>query len=225
MLRTGIRISECNQWRIDTLPAPSEWHPHEGVIPVWVTQGNKGPKSCPIACRQYDQREIFVPIDLAERIEHYCDFTRLAQLRRWIRSAPTVDARAHRLRNKPVRLWLSESSNQPFHNQQLYAAWTSTNPCPQGWHPHKARDFFAVETVAGWFRHDLEARNSQSLPQLSWLQAVMRDQVRLLLAPLLGHCSEETTMRYLKAAHLRLIEILGHPTLRWLDYLEPGDPA
>jgi integrase len=224
MLETGIRISECNQWRIDTLPPLHEWKVRSGRVAVWLRHGVKGPKVHATSTEAVRPREIWVPLSLAERMDHYRDFTRLYQLRQWIRAGETKSERDRRARApKPERLWLSEASHQPFSNVQLYRAWTEVAHCPAGWHPHSAREYFAVQTVVEWARNDLEARRSQSVPDLSWLQGVMRDQVRLLLSPLLGHLSEETTLSYLRAAHFRLTEEIGHPALRWQEFCDKED--
>jgi integrase len=216
ILETGIRISECTQWRVDTLPPTSKWKVRSGKLPVWIQHGVKGPKVEPQSSEAVRPREILVPIGIAERIDHYRHITRLNQLRHWINASASLEEKNRRLRvPKPERLWLSEFTNQPFTNQQLYKAWVECPHCPDNWHPHRGREFFAVETVVTWMREDLAVRRSQKIPELSWLQGAMREQVRFLLSPLLGHSSDRTTMNYLKAAHLRLVEEFGHPALTW----------
>ncbi|MFN7519501.1 MAG: hypothetical protein ACK5Q0_02925, partial [Lysobacteraceae bacterium] len=207
ILETGIRISECNQWRVDTLPPRDKWKVRAGKIPVEIRHGIKGRKIYADSTESVNPREILVPLELADRIDHYREITRPNQLRIWIKAGKTKEERDRRARSvKPVRLWLSEITNQPFANVQLYRAWTQTAHCPDGWHPHSGREYFAVETVVEWVRNDLDARQYDRAPDLTWMQGAMRDQVRLILTPLLGHVDESTTMQYLRAAHVRLVE-------------------
>lgn len=224
ILETGIRISECNEWRIDTLPPRNKWKVRSGKLPVKIRYGIKGPKRFPGSEESANPRDILVPIELADRIDRYCQVTRLNQLRRWVRSGDGPHERARRARaEKPVRMWLSEVTNQPFDNLQLYRAWTETPGCPEGWHPHSGRAYFAIETVVEWIRSDLLARGCNAVPELTWLQGAMRDQVRFLLTPLLGHLDDETTMLYLRGAHLRLVEEFGHPVLRWQAFCDQDE--
>jgi len=224
ILETGIRISECNQWRVDTLPPPDKWKVRAGKVAVEIKHGNKGRKITPDSTEAVKPRDVLVPLNLAERMDHYREITRPNQLRLWIKSGKTKEERDRRSRApKPLRLWLSETTHQPFANVQLYRAWTQAEHCPDGWHPHAGREYFAVEMVVEWVRNDLESRHSNRLPDLTWLQGAMRDQVRLILTPLLGHVDEETTMKYLRAAHVRLVEEFGHPALRWQQYCDADD--
>lgn len=224
ILETGIRISECNQWRVDTLPPPEKWKIRAGKVPVEIKHGIKGRKISADSTESVKPRIVLVPLDLAARIDHYREFTRPNQIRLWIKAGKTKEERDRRARlPKPVRMWLSETSHQPFANLQLYRAWTQTAHCPDGWHPHSGREYFAVEMVVEWVRNDLDSRHSDRVPQLTWLQGAMRDQVRLILTPLLGHVNEETTMSYLRAAHVRLVEEFGHPALGWQAFCDSDD--
>ncbi len=221
IIETGIRISECNQWRIDTLPLRDKWEVRGGMVQVTIRYGIKGPKRFPGSEESVNHREILVPVELADRMDRYREVTRLNQLRRWVRAGEDKDEQDRRARApKPDRLFLSESSNQPFENVQLYRAWTQTPGCPNQWHPHSGRAYFAIEMVVEWVRNDLAARGCNALPELTWLQGAMRDQVRLMLTPLLGHVSDETTMLYLRGVHLRLVEEFGHPVLRWQAFCD-----
>ena len=221
ILETGIRISECNQWRVDTLPLRSKWKVRSGKVQVTIRYGIKGAKRFPGSEESVNPREILVPVELADRMDRYRDVARLNQLRRWVRAGDDKQEQVRRARTpKPVRMWLSEASNQPFDNVQFYRAWTQTPGCPKGWHPHSGRAYFAIEMVVEWVRNDLAARGCNAVPELTWLQGAMRDQVRLMLTPLLGHLSDETTMLYLRGVHLRLVEEFGHPALRWQAFCD-----
>ena len=221
ILDAGIRISEANQMEVDTLPPKSKWIVIGGKLQVWIHRGVKGKKVTPDSVEAVRGRWIAISLDVAEKIDHYCNFTREFQLRQWIRNGKTKEEQIRRARSpKPKRLWLSEDSNQPFNNVQLYRAWTETAHCPENWHPHKGREWFCVEKVVQWLRDDLKATKTNRVPELTWLQGAMREQVKILLQPELGHASDETTMLYLRAAHLQLIEIFGSPTLRWQEHCD-----
>lgn len=222
----GLRISEANQMLVETLPPRDQWRRRmsDRHLMVWITHGIKGPKESPFSAKSVKPREVPFPLDLAERIDHYRSVTRPNQLRKWIKSGQDREERDRRSRApKPIRLWLSESSNQPFANKQLYVAWTQVAHCPKDWHPHAGREYFAVETIVTWIRNDLAARGATKVPELTWLMGAMRDQVRLLLTPILGHVSDETTRIYLRQVHRRLIAEFGHPALSWSDHVDMDD--
>lgn len=221
ILVTGIRLSECCEWRIDTLPPKEQWTIHDGKVTVVLRHGIKGPKVTPGSTLSARPRDIEIPIELALRINHYATVTRPTQLLRWTKSDKTPEGRTKRIRaQKPIHLWLSEFSNQPFDKNQLYNAWTTAPGCPRGWHPHRGRHFFAVETVAEWLRNDLASKRQSDVPEMSWLSAIARDQISLILAPKMGHVSAETTLLYLKAAHSRLVKEYGHPAIRWQSFCD-----
>lgn len=213
IIRTGARISEANQLRITCFPRKTEWKPSwidRGKIPVTLRYGIKGGKVQPGSQLGTRTREIYVPIDLADRIEHYIVFVRPTLLNRFHRRTKANAARTD-------RLWLGEHKGQPVSNQMLYKAWTGAAYCPDDWHPHAGRHFFAVEELCNATRellrfHEIENPKGVSL---GWLHGLMAGQVKLLLSPLLGHVREQTTMRYLRCAHQRMIREFGHPALDW----------
>lgn len=214
MVRTGARISEANQLRTTCFPRRHVWKSSwlaRGWVPVTVQHGVKGPKVTPASSLSVNTRTLEVPIDLAERIEHYCTFVRptlLSRKRRENKASPglTID-----------RLWIGERKRAPVSNQMLYKAWTTSTRCPEGWHPHAARHYFAAEkvyeaTVAMLRFHQID---SPAGVGIGWLHGLMAGQVRLILTPLLGHVSDRTTMQYLKYANQRMIREFGHPSLDW----------
>jgi integrase len=212
IITTGCRIDEAHQLRVTCFPRKSEWAESvylEGRLPLQLQYGVKGPKVLPQEKLSVRTRTVFVPIDLAERIERYMMFTR-----------PNLLARFRRTSGYPAetdRLWLGEKKSLPVSYQMLWKTWTTSSMCPPGWHPHAGRHYFAVEeivraTVDLMSLHGL--RDPAEAP-IGWLQGLMQNQVRLILSPLLGHTSEATTMRYLRAAHRRLATVTGHPSLAW----------
>lgn len=218
MLRTGTRISEANQLRVSCFPRRREWKSAwiaHGKIPVKLRYGVKGPKVQPASQLSTRSRAVQLPIDLAERIEHYLAIVRPTLLARFHVGAEAKTPRTD-------RLWLGEHKGQPVSNQMLYKAWTATAHCPDDWHPHAGRHFFAVEELCEATRqllrfHQIENPGSVGL---GWLHGLMAGQVKLILSPLLGHVSEETTMRYLRCAQKRMVREFGHPALNWNAHID-----
>lgn len=213
MIRTGARISEANLLRVSCFPRKALWRADwimQDWVPITLRYGVKGGKVQPGSELSTRSRVVQLPVDLANRIEHYLTFIR-----------PTLLSRFHRGDTVKLprtdRLWLGEDKCQPVSNQMLYKAWTGVPHCPSGWHPHAARHYFAVEELCEATRqllrfHEIENPKGVSL---GWLHGLMAGQVRLLLTPLLGHVSEETSMRYLRYAQQRMIRQFGHPALDW----------
>ena len=226
ILTTGMRISEVIQWRTDTLPPKSEWRLIDGKVPVLIKWGVKGGKVSPGSMEGTKQREILVPHELAERIDHYRAWQRPGQIRKWVNSAATSEERSQRLHSaKTDRLWLGDSSNSPFSTNQLYQDWTRVPGCPNGWHPHKGRHYFAVDLLVEHTSELLKSRDMEGCPPMDWLIGTLSSQVRLILMPLLGHVSEETSNIYLRATWARLSLRVSHPSIRWQDFLEDRDDA
>jgi len=221
ILSTGIRISECNQWRVNTLPHRGAWQIIDGHVVCTIKFGVKGGKIQPGSLEGTKPREILVPLELAERIDYYRNFQRPTQIRRWIHSGESKSERDRRARLKqPDRLWLGERSNRPFSNSQLYQDWTGVPGCSPRWHPHCGREFFAVDLIATHTRRLIEATGQTSAPPMNWLIGTLGGHVRTILTPLLGHADENTTNLYLRAARARLVKEIGHPALRWQDFTD-----
>ena len=221
IVSTGIRLGECVAWRYDTLPPREAWHVVNGEVEVEIRFGCKGPKLHPGSDEALRPRSILVPLGLAERIDAYRAYQRPVQIRRWARSATDAVERARRARlAPPARLWLGERSNRPFSSSQLYQTWRSVADCPPGWHPHAGRAFFAVERLVEHTRMMLETHASDDVPSMDWLYGIMANQVQIILRPLMGHLSDDTTYIYLKAVRARLASEVGHPAVRWQQYCD-----
>jgi integrase len=218
---TGIRISECIQWRVDTLPKREDWQIIDDDVSCTIRFGVKGPKISPGSLEGTKPREILVPLDLAERIDHYQKWQRPTQIRRWIAASKTKQERDRRARSaQPSQLWLGEKSNRPFSKSQLYQDWKGVPACPANWHPHAGREFFAVELIVEHTRLMMKTNGQTTVPPMNWLIGAMSGQVRIIVMPLLGHVNEETTNLYLRAARARLVMEIGHPAMRWQDYVD-----
>ncbi len=213
MMRTGIRISEANQLRLSCFPRESTWKKswlRGGEVPITLRYGVKGGKVTPSSTLSTRNRIVGVPLDLARQIEHYVAFIRPTLLSRFKKANPTLNG-------KTERLWLGERKMQPVSNQMLYEAWTQGQFCPDGWHPHAARHFFAVEKLLASTKELLRFHEINEPRGISfgWLFGLMAGQAAMILAPILGHVREETSRRYLKCVLQRLTAEVGHPALDW----------
>lgn len=227
ILDTGLRISEINLLQESDLPEPTEWRAIGGRIHFRVERGVKGPKLTPSSEISLDGREISMSLGVAERVHRYRSNARALQVRRWIRAASTPAERARRSANRPTRMWLSDFTNKPFTNVSVRDVWRDEWAAirkefpgePRAWSPQKGRHWFAVERL-------LDAADSQfravgsGVPNLTWLEGVMRNQIDLLIRPLLGHASEETTRLYLRAALRKIEERFGSSSLRWQEFMD-----
>ncbi len=213
LARTGARISEANSLRLTCFPRKVTWQEgwlRHGHIPITLRYGVKGPKISPASDRSARTRMIFVPIDLAERIERYVAFSRPHLLARY--------RRAHNDKNANTDiLWLGEQKGMPVSNDMLRRAWKKTPHCPNHWHPHAARHLFAVNKLIESTSDILNFHGHSNVGGVSfgWLHGLMAGQVRLILSPLLGHVTEQTTMRYLQYALQRMKCGSSHPSITW----------
>lgn len=230
--RTGLRITECAQLLVTDFPNKTNGSWPRDVIEnesvrVLIHRGNKGPKIHAGSLESTKPRYVYFPIDLADRIANYICEGRPTLIMRAINSIKDKHERQIRSRSvKPTRLWIGEKSGLPFTSGMLYKSWTSVPGCPADWHPHAGREFFAVDTVVTYMR-DLLATKSiiriSGVNQLAWLDGLMSGQIRIILSPLLGHVSEDTSRKYLKAGKHRLVEIFGHPALIWDEICDGND--
>lgn len=218
MVRAGIRISEANLLRLGCFPRQTSWGDAttRGWVPLLLRFGVKGPKVVPGEDLSTKSRFVEVPIELAERIEHYI---------RWVR--PNLIARYRRRHEAPKwttdRLWIGENAFRPIAYSTLYKAWTTTQGCPTGWHPHKARHYYAVEKVVDATRCFLELNELQDKLTpggFGWIHGLMAGQIRMILSPHLGHVEESTSQIYLSAAVARLAQGAGHPLVRWNQIID-----
>lgn len=222
-ISVGLRASEIIDLEVDDIPPRGQWDGliRGGCLPVTICHGNKGGKISPASNVSANPRVVLFPLDLAERIDEYRTQIRPMQLVRWINQASDQKEKHRRQRApKTKKMWLSEWSNQPHSYQRLYDAWTKVPHCPPEWHPHAGREYYAVESVVSYVRDTLEMNQSGTVPNLTWLEGAMSSQVKLLLSPTMGHVDEETTMKYLRYVHVRLIEEFEHPSISWQLYCE-----
>jgi len=218
IIRCGLRISEANRMRVSCFPdklheGQAIWNPAwtaSGAIPVTIKYGTKGGKVTPASDLGTSWRTAYVPLDLAERIWHYKSIVR-----------PTMLSRLRRRENessyKTDRLWLGESKQRPVSNEMLRRTWMLTPHCPQDWHPHTGRHFYAVDKLCDLTRAHLSLKSLavSGDADFGWLHGLLAGQIQMILAPLMGHVSGKTTMQYLRSAVAKIARDKGHPSIRW----------
>lgn len=231
--RTGLRITECVELQVSDIPQKVDgvW-PRASILAeglaVNIHRGNKGRKVSTGSLESVTPRTVYLPLDLAERIHHYIHEVRSTLILRGIDRIHDKAERQSRLRaKKPTHLWIGETYGMPFSSGMLYKSWTNVPSLPNGWHPHVGREFFAVETMVQYAKDFCDARSVfqvHGVNQLGWLDSLMSNQIKVILSPVMGHVSDETTNIYLRKMKHRLVEIMGHPAIMWAEICtEEGD--
>lgn len=234
IVRSGVRITECVELQLGDFPKKNVngvWPSHviqDNCIRVNVHRGNKGTKVSPGSLESDKPRDVWLPIDLAERIDHYIHYVRPTLIQRSIDRIPDKAQRAKRQRMaKPTHLWVGETKGDSFSSGNLRLAWSGVPACPDKWSPHRGREWFAVDTMVRYAIDLLKARGIyqvEGVNALGWLDGLMAAQIRVILTPLMGHVSEETTQLYLRRMKHRLVEVFGHPAISWAQFCtEEGD--
>lgn len=233
--RTGLRITECTELQAADIPKKvnGKW-PRSNIyaegVAVRVHRGIKGRKVSPGSLESVNPRTVYLPLDLAERIHQYLEEERSTLILRGIHRIKDKVERQHRLKSpKATHLWVGETYGMPLTSGMLYKVWTGVPSCPAGWHPHVGREFFAVETMVQYAKDLCEARGLlqvSGVNQIGWIDSLMSNQIKVILSPLMGHVSDETTQIYLRKMKHRLVEIMGHPAIAWAEVCaeEEGEP-
>lgn len=229
LIRTGVRISEGTQFRAEDLPEKKfgpdgdgwreDWL-QSGEVPCTISMGIKGPKITRGSEESVKSRVIYIPIDLADRMDYYRREGRSTLIARWVSAGRTKDEREKRRNSvKTNRFWLGKRG-APLSNSWVRQAWSSELTRPWKWCPHMARHLFAVKTLVNYTRELISIHKVSTIPSVGWLHGLLAGQISIILTPLLGHVSEETSLLYLTAARERLLQEFKHPTLTWLDECE-----
>lgn len=203
---TALRRTEAACFRVNTLDEdPSKWHRNDPLAPrssqrvqVEIKFGAKG------ACFGYDhgdkigpQRNIWMPLDLAERIHTYRKKTRNTALKKWVMSAPNNSARQQRIKNA-VHLFLDEDTGERIDAASLYRSWTGVELPYKGWSPHLGRDWWACSTLWEEMKKHENIRDmGVNLPH-ALLESTAMSIIRLQIQPQLGHANDSTSMIYLE---------------------------
>lgn len=224
LIKTGVRISEGTEFRADDLPDKifgedqNSWREDwvaAGEVPCTICMGIKGPKIFRGSQESVRSRQIYIPIELADRMDHYKREGRATLIMRWVKSGKDRAEREHRKKlAKTDKFWIGKRG-RPLTPGWVRQAWASVGCGPWKWSPHRARHEFAVTTIVNYTRQLIDYANLTEIPSVGWIHGLMAGQVQIILSPLLGHIDERTTMIYLKAARERLLSAFIHPALSW----------
>ncbi|WP_146774717.1 MULTISPECIES: hypothetical protein [unclassified Pseudomonas] len=224
LIKTGVRISEGIGLRANDLPGKNfgedknSWRDDwvaAGEVPCTICMGIKGPKVFRGSQESVTSRQIYIPIELADRMDNYKREGRATLILRWITSGKS---RIDRDRRKKIartdQFWIGKRG-RPLTAGWVRQAWSSVECGPWKWSPHRARHEFAVNTIVDYTQSLIDVAKIPEIPSAGWLHGLMAGQVQIILSPLLGHIDEKTTMIYLAAARERLLSRFVHPVLIW----------
>jgi integrase len=192
ILQAGIRREECACWRINTLPEERDkWRITGSAVTVYISHGTKGAKHISDDGEEHGPgRYIDLPLQLAERLDHYRRYDRPAAKAIYVRGAKDIAERRRRMKNDSGKLFLGEATGLPVSGSTLYEAWTSSELPFAGWSPHGGRHYYACKKLMDIARSNID-------PSQGFVASV-RDILLLHIQPQLGHVSEETTKEYLR---------------------------
>jgi len=144
LIRTGMRISEGTQFRTSDLPEKKygpdgdNWREdwiEAGEVPCTICMGVKGPKIARGSEQSVKPRRIYVPLDLADRMDYYRKEGRSTLIARWASAGKTKDERQRRRNSvKTDRFWIGKRG-KPFSNSWIRQAWSSDITKPWKWCP------------------------------------------------------------------------------------------
>ncbi|MYN46773.1 site-specific integrase [Pseudoduganella sp. FT93W] len=209
VLLSALRRSEAAGFRVDTLPEErAAWHLNDPSAPranqrvrLEIKFGTKGPDY------GYDhgdkigpKRQIWIPLELAERIHAYRQKTRNVALKKWVKSAPTLTEQRRRI-DDAVHLFLDEDTGERITGKALYNAWTAVELPYAGWSPHLGRDYWACSIL--WkevTRHEEIKKLFETGSEIAQalLESTAMSIIRLQIQPQLGHANASTSMIYLE---------------------------
>lgn len=206
VLLTAMRRQEVASLRFTSLPEKrSQWHLNSEDAPrqdqrvrTPLEFGTKGRDE------GYDhggkigpRREIWIPLDLAERLHEYRRKLRNHALKRWVKAAGTLEEQKFRIQNT-VHLFLDERTGERITAKGLYNAWTGVALPFDGWSPHKGRHWWSCKVVLLDLARKGYLRDRGKLPPTAVIEADAMAAVRLIVQPQLGHASEEMAMTYVR---------------------------
>ncbi len=231
LIRTGVRISEAIGFRAEDLPDKNFGVDHNswredwitaGEVPCLISMGNKGPKVELGSEKSTKPRYIYIPIDLADRLDHYKTEGRKTLITRWISASKTRSERSRRQAEAQTnKFWLGKRG-RPLTAGWVRQAWSSIDLRPWKWSPHRARHEFAVNTIVEYTKNMMSFAKVGAVPSAGWLHGLMAGQIHIILSPLLGHIDEHTTGIYLTSARERLLAEFSHPAILWTEDCEKG---
>lgn len=204
IIKTGIRLEEVCEWQVDTLPLDKkDWimKPGGEYVQVTLTHGTKGTKRRNAHGDLLGpSRIIKMPIELAEELDKYRQFRRVANRSIYVRKSRDPAQRRKAAAQNPRRLFLSDHTGEPVSRQRLYEAWVLEGAIPfKGWSPHGGRHFTACKLIIGAVERTRKALSGQNPTALSpnWLNGCASDAILMEVRPQLGHVDKETSEMYL----------------------------
>ncbi|USX25322.1 site-specific integrase [Oxalobacteraceae bacterium OTU3CINTB1] len=203
ILLTALRRAEISCWRTDTLPAdPRDWeivNPNAPIsrqsVRVSIRYGTKGTTygyNC--GDKIGPERDVFLPLGHAYRLNHYYNNTRNKSLAKYISSAD-VKEQNNRIK-KSVHLFIN-SDGERIHGKALYRAWKKGNLPYKNWSPHLGRDWWACSVLLKEMEAHKELLKLPHAIASVLLTASAMTIIQLNIMPRLGHSSPETSMIYL----------------------------
>ncbi len=201
ILETAVRREEAAGWRVDSVPLRVEdWENRGKKIKATIKFGTKGQgygkdhtdKIGPM-------REIWMPIELAQKLHEYRNGPRLAARSKWVKAAVTKEEQRARISQPSPHLFLSETTGERITAMSLYKAWTEVSYLPfEGWSPHLGRHYWACKALL-WEakkRIDQLGLKPDKLP-VDWITGNTMSDIQLIIQPQLGHVDKKTSEKYL----------------------------
>jgi integrase len=215
ILLTAMRRSEVASLRFDFISEnPSEWHRNnpdapriEQSVRTSIKYGTKGTTyGKDHGDKIGPQREIWIPLDLAERLHEYRMNPRTHALKNLIAAAPNVAEKRRRI-NDSVHLFLDEKTGSRLSSKNLYDAWTGVALPFNGWSPHLGRDWWACSVLWREIKRHEVLRSLGDAATTALLESTAMSIIRLQIQPQLGHAHDTTSMIYLQW----IADMLGVP--------------
>lgn len=210
VLDTGIRREECVQWRRSYLPADrAKWNVVGDEILVTLKYGTKGNK----------ERDILVPVKMADRLREYEQKIRPASRLKYVRAPKDLAEQKRRLREPEDRLFLSEHDGRPVSPKKLYQAWTKVSNKPvDHWSPHLGRHWWACNKLLQLYNDERQMMKDGWKPTTDWITSTSTNWLETHIKPQLGHVDARTSAAYI--TWMRRMATGPADTQEWIDSLE-----
>ncbi len=208
ILLTAMRREEVLSLPKDLIPEnPAEWDVvnaerprHQQQIRLTISHGAKGKWTgyTPHRTKVGPEREILVPLTLAEKWHEYRRNERNAAFAIWMKSA----SRGGRTKQQHAKLagclFLDETTGAKITGPALYYRWTDVPPPVPGWSVHDGRNWWACAKLWRALKSKLKTLDLGSETDLAILQSAGRSTIQLEIVPQLGHVDESSVKHYLK---------------------------
>lgn len=203
---TAIRREEVVSMHADMLPEDrSTWAivnptapPSEQQIRFTLRYGTKGRYYG--TSQQGDKigpdRDILVPLTLAEKWRAYIRKERNAAFANWMRNVRGAAREAHA--KNFVHLFVRASDGAKFTGPMLYHRWTRGELPVAGWSPHDGRHWWACSILLRELKKQPSLKNVHPNHVGALIEHFARGIIQLQILPQLGHLDEKTTMLYLE---------------------------